>query len=145
MSGVTPKYVHGPVTYEVVESVTGGLLVEARAASKVGLAAAGSTKVLGIATKDARPTSNPYSTNADGYPVVDISGITKYVAVGSAGHWPCVYAANAAFGDALVAAAGGKVTPAAATPDARTIIGYCAEPAGVTSTGTTTGLTKIVR
>lgn len=145
MSGVTPKYVHGPVTYQVVEPVQGGLLVEARTGSKVGVAAAGSLRVLGVATKDARPTATPYGTNADGYPTVDISGISDRVAVGNTGFWNLTYAANAAFGDALVAAAGGKVTPAAAAPDARTIIGYCAEPAGVTSTGTTTGLTRINR
>jgi hypothetical protein len=42
------------------------------------------------------------------------------------------YAAVANLGDKLIAASAGRVTPAGATPDARTIVGECTEPGGVT-------------
>ena len=42
-----------------------------------------------------------------------------------------VYAAAANFGDALICAANGQVTPAGATPDARQIVGKCTAPNGV--------------
>jgi len=41
------------------------------------------------------------------------------------------YTADCAEGLALIAAANGDVSPAGATPDARTVIGWCAEPGGV--------------
>lgn len=132
MGGVIPRFTTGPVTYTVVEVVRGGQLVEARTGSKVGVAAAGSTKVLGVATRDARPTVSPYSTDTLGNPVVTVnSDVSEFVAVGHAAEYPVTYSAAAAFGDPLVATANGQVGPAGAAPDARTIIGRCTEPAGV--------------
>jgi len=144
MSGVIPRYERGPITYTVVEAVKGGQIVEARASSVVGVAAAGSTTVLGVATKDALPEASRSSTDAFGFPVYNEVALTQYVAVG-VGFYPVVYAANAAFGKRLKAAAAGKVTPwVSGTDAADLIIGYCAEPAGVTSAGgTTVGLAKI--
>lgn len=131
MAGVVPRYERGPVTYEVVEAVVGGQLVEARTGSKVGVAAASSLKVLGVATKDARPVTDPSGTTAYGAPVIDVSMPTQYVAVASSGIFPVTYSAAATFGDALVATANGQVGPAGATPDARMVVGRCVEPAGV--------------
>lgn len=141
MSGVIPRFVGGPVTYTVVEAVKGGQLVEARAGSKIGVAGAGSIKCLGIATRNARPPASANSVDADGFPVLSVdANTTEFVAVGQEGHWPVVFADAAAFGDPLVCAANGQVTPAGAAPDARTIIGKCTEPAGVAAGGT--GLVK---
>lgn len=143
MPGVIPRFKTGPITYQVAEAVKGGQLVEARAASKIGVAAAGSFKVLGVATKDARPPQSGASVDADGFPVQSLVEITDNTAVDDNGWYPLTYAANAAFGDALIAAANGQVTPAGAAPDARSIVGYCAEPAGVVAGAV--GLTRLGR
>lgn len=132
MPGVVPRYESGPITYEVVEAVVGGQLVEARTASKVGVGAAASVKILGVATKDAKPYADPAGT-IDGNPSINLSAPTQYVAVANRGVWPVTFSSAAAFGDPLVATADGKVAPAGATPDARTIVGRCVEPAGVAS------------
>lgn len=153
MSGVRPRFSHaGPVSYEVVEAVKGGRLIEARAAGKVGLAAVGSLKVLGVAEVDAKPVTNPVTTDADGFETINISPLPDHTAVGM-GHYVVEYTANASFGDALVAAAGGKVAPIAAvttpTPadvtSTRAIVGYCSEPAGVVIATTPFGLANISR
>lgn len=127
MSGFIPVFEHGPLTFEVAEAVVGGQLVEARAAGKIGVAAAGSLKVLGVATKDAIPAGVDQNSGS----VVNLSPQGQYVAVGRNAFYRMRYTAAAAFGDRLIAAANGEVTPAGLTPDARTVIGYCAEPAGV--------------
>ncbi len=46
------------------------------------------------------------------------------------------YAAAAGWRDPLIAAANGQVTPAGGSPDPLTIVGYCDEPAGVSSGAT---------
>lgn len=129
MSGVTVVYEHGPVTYTVAEAVTGGQLIEARASSVVGVAAAGSVKVLGVALKDA---TNATPAATDSYPLPSTVPVAKNA------HVRVTYAANANFGDKLKAAANGQVTPfvGGTDTDPRLIVGYCAEPAGVTSGGT---------
>lgn len=133
MSGVVPRFQHGgPVTYQVAEAVAGGKLVEARAGGLVGVAAAASVHVLGIATKDAQPTASGASTDSFGNPVQSLVEVTNTVAVDGNGKiYPVTYAAAAAFGDVLIAAANGQVTPAGAAPDARQIVGRCVEPNGV--------------
>lgn len=144
MTGIIPKFESGPVTYEVVEQVIGGQLVEARTGSKVGVAAAASVKVLGVATTDATPTPPGSTTDAFGNPVISMVPIDKYTAVGGNGRiYPVTYSANAAFGDKLVATANGTVAPAGATPDARTIVGECREPGGVVIATNAKGLAKI--
>ena len=75
-----------------------------------------------------------------------ISSFALYapVAVAYAGtEVPVQYSANAAFGDKLVATANGTVAPAGATPDARTIVGICTEPAGVNFATNPRGLMRI--
>lgn len=145
MSGITPRYQGGgPVTYTVVETIIGGQLVEARAGGLVGVAAAGSVKCLGVATKDATPTVAGTGTDAYGNPTFAVQYVSNTVAVGgSDAIYPVTYSANAAFGDPLVVTANGTVAPAAATPDARTVVGRCVEPNGVTVGTNAVGLAKI--
>lgn len=136
MSAVVQKTKTGPKTFTPVEPITGGQLVEARAASRIGVAAAGSVKVLGVALTDAQSPDAIIGEPAvvAGRPVLNAAILPPKVAVAYGGiEVPVVYVAAAAFGDRLVAAAAGKVTPAGATPDARTIVGTCTEPAGVTA------------
>lgn len=147
MSGVIPRFGRGPVTYKVTETVKGGQLVEARAGGVVGVAAAGSTKCLGVATKDATPASTGASTDAFGNPVQSLVEVTDHVAVDNSGaYYAVTYAADAAFGVALKAAANGQVTPWVTGVDAADlIVGYCAEEAGVVVATSATGLAKIGR
>lgn len=144
MAGVVPKFTTGPVTYKSGEKIVGGQVVEARANGVVGVAAAGSTKVLGVATRDAIPAADRPGETTDifGNPVYSDVEYGEYVAVG-VGFYPVAYDAPAEFGQALIAAADGAVTPAAAAADAQTIIGYCAEVNGVAAPGV--ALAKISR
>jgi len=145
MSGVNPRYVQGPVTYQVVETVVGGQLVEARTGGKVGVAAAGSVRCLGVATKDATPTVAGTGTDVFGNPTFALQMVTDQVAVGgSDAIYPVTYSANATFGDRLVCTANGTVAPAGAAPDARTVVGVCAEPNGVVIATNVIGLAKIL-
>lgn len=129
----------GPATYEVSAAVAGGQLVEPDGANvgKIKPATADSVKVLGVALADAQPAgSNP--TNP-----LNIGWAQPEVAVA---YGPCdvdvTYSTTAAFGDLLVAAAGGqvKVIAAVTTPTAgdvtatRAVVGICTEPGGVTAT-----------
>ena len=143
MGRVLPRFTDGPRTYEAVEALTGGQLVEARAGgvdnAGCGIAGASSAKVLGVAQKDASPTVGAPRTPTAG--VLDVTMAPAEVAVINDGFVPVKYAAAAAYGDRLIAAANGTVTPAGATPDARLIVGWCAEKAGVALNGT--GLTRI--
>lgn len=146
MPGVVPKFVDGPITYKVKATVRGGRLAEAAAADVDGgivqEAGAASVKVLGMATKDARKPVDPTSVDTFGNPITDVTMITDEVAVGQ-GVYPAVYAANANFGDVLIAAANGTVTPAGAAPDARTVVGQCREPLGVVVATNPVGLAWI--
>lgn len=145
MPGVTPRFQGGgPVTYTVVETIIGGQLVEGRTGGLIGVAAAGSVKCLGVATKDATPTVAGTGTDAFGNPTLAVQYVTNTVAVGGGDQiYPVTYSANAALGDPLVVTANGTVAPAAATPDARTIVGRCVEPAGVVVGTQPIGLAKI--
>lgn len=134
MSGVPIKFKTGPETYNPVELILGGQLVEARAAGRVGVAGAGSTKVLGVAVTDAtsRDLISTEPATVNGRPTLTAALLPVVVGVACAGDTvPVTYAAAAAFGDKLIAASNGRVTPAGATPDARTIVGVCNSPAGV--------------
>lgn len=124
----------GPKTFTPAEPILGGQLVEARAAGRIGVAAAGSFKVLGVAVTDAQSPDAVVTTAtlAGGRPVLNAAILPVNVGVAYGGiEVPVVYAAAAAFGDKLVAAANGQVAPAGLTPDARSIVGTCTAPAGV--------------
>jgi hypothetical protein len=124
----------GPKSFQPAELIMGGQLVEARAASRIGVAAAGSAKVIGVALVDGvNPEAISGSpTIVGGRSVLNAALLPTTVAVAYGGmEVPVTYSAAAAFGDALVATANGQVGPAGATPDARTIVGRCSAPAGV--------------
>lgn len=137
MAGIAQVTQGGPKTFTPADNevILGGLLVEARAGGRIGVAAAGSLKVLGVALTDAlAPEDFPAADGTDslGRTVVSAVPVPTTVAVAYGGtEVKVTYSAAATFGDKLVATAGGKVGPAGATPDARTIVGICTEPAGV--------------
>lgn len=146
MPGVIPRYDSGPVTFEVVEAIAGGKLVEARTGGKVGVAAAASIKCLGVATKDATPVASQESTDAFGNAVLNTGHVTEFVAVqGNGATFNVTYAADCAFGVLLKCAANGAVTPWVSGTDtnAALIVGRCTEPAGVVVATKATGLAQI--
>lgn len=142
MTGIAQFTKGGPRTFTPAtgETILGGQLVEARSAGRIGVAAAASTKVLGVALTDAiAPEQFPPAdtTDALGRTVVSAVPIPTKVAVAYAGTEVKVkYSAAANFGDKLVATAAGTVAPAGATPDARTIVGVCTQEAGVAANAT---------
>jgi hypothetical protein len=117
----------GPKSYPAAETIVGGQVVEGRDTAKAGVAAAGSIRVLGVALNDAVATLVTDPVNG----VLDTAPTGTRVNVANRDEVPVTYVDAAKFGEALVAAAAGKVTPAGAEADPRTIIGRCTEPAGV--------------
>lgn len=135
MSGVTPRYtVDAPITYTVKsdQAVVGGQLLEVVTGGVVQAASAGSLTVVGVATKNARGTYNPQGTTGEGDYLLDASGPGNQVAA-ERGYFKVTFSANTTVGAKLIAAANGQVAPAGAAPDARTIVGECAEAGGVTA------------
>jgi hypothetical protein len=131
VTAVTPRFAAGPVTFTVLSAVVGGQLVDG-AAGGVQPSAAGSFVCIGVATSDAIPTTTSQTPTVPGAPVaVNLAPYPAQVAVAVKGVWPLTYAAAATFGQRLVTAANGQVTPAGAAPDARSVVGICMEPAGV--------------
>lgn len=135
----------GPKSFQPAELIVGGQLVEARAASRIGVAAAGSTKVIGVALVDGVNPEAISTTPAivSGRPVLNTALLPTQVAVAYGGmEVPVTYSGAAAFGDKLIAAAAGTVAPAvAADIDARAIVGICSQPLGVAQGGV--GLMRI--
>ncbi|UTN93018.1 scaffolding protein [Streptomyces phage Marky] len=144
MSGVTPRFtVDAPITYTVKsdQAVTGGQLLEVVSGGVVQAASAGSATVVGVATKNARGTYNPYGTTGEGDFLMDASGVGNQVTA-ERGYFKMVFAANTTVGAKLKAAANGQVTPwVTGTDGAEKIVGECAEAGGVTAAGT--GLARI--
>ncbi|WP_411815498.1 hypothetical protein [Gordonia sp. SND2] len=140
MSGIVQVTQGGPKTLIPVEKVLGGQLVEAREGGRIGVAAAGSVKVLGVALTDALdPEHFPPADTLDtfGRTIVSAVPVPTAVAVAYGGtEVKVTYSAAANFGDKLVATAAGTVGPAGETPDARSIVGICTEPAGVAANAT---------
>lgn len=150
MPGIPVVTKLGQKTYSPLsgQTITGGQVVEATTtAGRVQKAGAGSLKVLGVALSDAVAPENlttTATTGSDGRPVLNAALAPTVVAVVSGGaEVPVTYAADAAFGVLLIAAANGTVTPAGATPDARTIIGRCTEPGGVVVATNAVGLMRV--
>src|SRR3954452_16067340 len=120
---VNQKFGLDAITCDVVEAVTAGQLVEARAASgaatqrPVGVAGAGSTTVRGVALLSA---TNAAQSSTLVYP------LPVSTSVAQSGHVTgVVFAANATDGAPLKAAAGGKVTPWISGTDlTNTLIAY---------------------
>lgn len=138
MAGTVQYRKSGPRTYTPLSGATvkSHRVVEATAtAGRIQHAGAGSVKTLGVALADAIAPENVVTAptaGGDGRPVTALYSLPTTVAVADSGiEVKAEYAANANEGDRLIAAADGKVTPAGATPDARTIVGRCTQPGGV--------------
>lgn len=150
MSGVAQFRKTGPRTYTPAAgvSITGGRVVEAVVGGRIQHAAAASVKHLGVALTDAiapEQVVNTPVTGSDGRPVTAMYSLPPTVAVADSGiEVKVTYAANANFGDWLICAANGAVTPAGATPDSRTVVGQCREPLGVVVGTSPLGLMKTV-
>lgn len=150
MPGIPQVTQGGPKTFVPADNafVRGGRGVEAVAGGRIQEWGAGTTKALGCALTDAiapEDVNTQATTDANGRPVLNTVVLPTSVAVAYGGtEVPMTYAADAAFGDPLVAAANGEVTPAGAAPDARTIVGRCTAPAGVTVASNPVGLVRLV-
>jgi hypothetical protein len=129
MSGVTPVYSCGPITYEVNVAVTGGQLVEPDSTTgKIKPAVAGTALCLGVATTDAIPTS----TNQNPTGSILVSPIAPHVAVAYEGVWRLTATGAIGFGVLVKTAANGTVAPwVSGTDAAGLIVGRCIETAGI--------------
>lgn len=125
----------GPKTFTPAEVILGGQLVEARSAGRIGIAAADSVKVLGVALTDGQsPETAQGGTSVDaiGRPVINAMPIPTGVSVAYAGtETKVTYSAAATFGAKLVSTGAGKVGPAAPDATAAEIVGICTQPQGV--------------
>lgn len=132
MASVVPINTAGPDTYDVNVLVPGGVLVEVDAATgKIKTCTAGSVKCLGVAHYAGAPQGSITGTTTYGETVIDMSTLQTEIAVGWQGTYKLTATGAIAFGDPVIAAASGTVSVAGATPDARTLIGKCVEPAGI--------------
>ena len=139
----------GPRTYSPAagQVVRGGRGVKFVAGGRIQEWGAGDTNNAGAALTNAiapEDVNTAPGTDSFGDPTLNtrIRPTTTAVAYGG-DEVPMVYAANANQGDLLVAAANGTVTPAGATPDARTIVGRCTQPGGVVVATNPRGLVRL--
>lgn len=138
----------GPATYVPASgtSILGGQVVAGSGSSRVVVAGAASTRVLGIAVTDGiapeQLTTDP--TTSGDVTTLNAAQARPYVTVayGGAEVDGVTYAANAAFGERLKAAANGTVTPMAAGDDPMLEVGVCTEPGGVVVGTKATGLVR---
>lgn len=151
MSGVQIVFKEGPRTYTPADNstITGGDVVAATTGGRIVVAGANALNVVGIALNDGIAPEDEVTT-ASGTPptLAAVPACTKVsVAYGGMEVDGVTYAADCAEGVALVAAANGDVTPftgfSATNTDPNvnfaTIIGWCAEPGGVTVSTKATG------
>lgn len=112
----------GPATYVVNAAVTAGQVVVPDGTTGMIKPAVGADAVcLGVARDDAAPAGSGTATN--------FATLRPEVAVYSAPYEVRVtFAANTTFGQKVIAAAGGQVTPGVV---AGQVVGYCTEPTGV--------------
>lgn len=136
----TPKFqIYDAPTYTVAENIAAGQLVEARSAGVVGVGAAASVTVLGVAEHGALLADAAPGSEVDGNTIVDMAQVgpyNPYVTVG-VGVYPVQYAAACTFGTLLKAAAAGAVTPFVSGTDTNPslIVGRCVQPGGVSGAG----------
>lgn len=149
MPGVIQVTKTGPRTYSpaATKTVRGGRLCEFVANGRIQEAGAGSTRFAGVALTDAiapEDVNTANVTTVNDRPVLNTVVLPTAVGCAYAGdEVPVTYAANANQGDPLIAAANGTVTPAGATPDARTIVGRCTQPGGVVVATNPVGLARL--
>lgn len=129
MPGSYPTLQLGPATYEVSATVTGGQLVMVDGTTgKVKPTTGQVAVVLGVALNDAVPAGSGSQLNyATARKEVSVAYGPAEVVLTAA--------ANIAFGQKVVAAAAGQVTPGT-TPTFDQIVGICTEPGGILSGAT---------
>lgn len=148
MSGVLPVYERGPITFPVLASViiTGGQMVEYDATNGGGAvrpAGAGSVTCIGVALDDAvGPSVSQGSTDPLSNAITSLTQYPNYVSVALMGVFRVTYAAACNFGELVICAANGQVTPyVAGTSTYDEIVGRCID---MNVTGASvTGLTVI--
>lgn len=143
MSASLPHYKQGPANYQVATLVYGGQFVQPNTLTAgttdltVNLAQSGSVNVLGVAGGDANVLSaQTGAANTYGEPLIDISVLTDYTSVYAGGYDMWVWYAGAVIpGSKLIigSANNGTVVVAGSSPDARTVVGVCTHPGGVSS------------
>lgn len=147
MTSIQPRFTDDHRTYEAVENILGGQVVEARVGGVdnpgAGLAADASKKVLGVALTDATPGGNAprQPTYSNGGADLVLSSRPTEFTVSNDEHVPVQYAAACAYGAKVCSAGQGKVRPWVTADGADAIIGSCREKAGVAQDGY--GLTKL--
>jgi hypothetical protein len=125
----TVRQTSGPQTYTAVEAVARGQVVEGRDGGipaggswgPVGVAVAGSDRVVGVALKRAAPDGT-YDPTGQPLDVYNIVGAPPEVPVAVAPQSVALtFAAAASFGQRVMAAAAGKVTPYVAAAGANEV------------------------
>ncbi len=143
MSGVGVVFKQGPKTYTPADNsvVKGGDVLAAGTAGRCVVAGAAALNVVGVALNDAIAPEDVVTAASGTPPTLGAVPQATKVAVAYGGMEVdgVTFTADCAEGLALVAAANGDVSAAGATPDARTIIGWCAEPGGVVVATKATG------
>lgn len=130
MPGIQYKFQHGPTTHQAAAPIVGGQVVvpDPTDDTLIRPAGAGATNVIGVALNDALPAGSDddlvYSTVR---PDVALANSPMVV--------PVVFAAAATYGDHVVAADAGQVTPATAAVDSRLIIGKVVDKGDVPANG----------
>jgi hypothetical protein len=128
MAGAVPLYTTDAPTYEVNVAVTGGQLVMPDTGGKIKPTTLTAASVLGVATKDAIPTT----TNQNPTGSIQLSPTSQYTAVWAHGTWSLLAGAAISFGQTVKAGANGTVVPwVSGTDAADTIVGRCTEALGI--------------
>lgn len=147
MPGIPQVTKGGPKTFIPADNafIRGGRVVEAVAGGRIQEAGAASVVALGVALTDAiapEDVNTQATTDAQGRPVLNTVVLPTSVAVAYGGtEVPVTYAANAAFGQKLICAANGTVTPGTT---AGQVVGICTEPGGVTVASNPVGLMRTI-
>ncbi len=145
MSGIPVTRKHGPRSFPVSATVTGGQLCAAGAGGEIAPAGANSTKVVGVAINDAVPIADFEPGVVDG--VLNAAPKPNRAALAYGGdEVPVTYAADTAFGAKLKAAAAGTVTPfvSGTDTDPALVVGICTQPEGVDVSENAVGLMRTV-
>jgi hypothetical protein len=148
MAAITRHSSGDAETYEAVDAnlAAGVLVIPSTTATNSGLqgvkvAGDAAPNVLGVSMRSAVTFANQAAaevgTGSDGYPFVDVAVPDATLAVENHGIFPLTYTAVAvAYGARLCAAASGGVRAWVSGTDlADAIVGWCAEPGGVSSSG----------
>ncbi len=147
MAAITKVSSGDAQTYEAVDAnLAGGVLVIPSTTATVSglqgikVATDAAVNVLGVSLRSAVTAANQAAAQVgtdQGYPLLDVSVPDATLVVESHGVYPVTYTAVAvAYGTKLCAAANGAVRAwVSGTDPASAVIGWCANPGGVSSAG----------